>query len=147
MQSVVTEDRAIDKDLVRAVIEKDQLVAGALVERGPYDWTKGQFITCENPAHCAVGALLFQAGIANEQLRVMPSVPEDMDDEDLALLYNTYGLNVEALDVLMTTNDGSTDLGRKQAVLAAVERLQDGAFETGAEFLERRDREYWGSKD
>jgi hypothetical protein len=102
------ESRLIDAEKAIAVIEADQIIHGALVQRQQIDnEVPARGVVCESPGHCALGALLFKAGMTNEQLAFLSGDPEDWNPKgDTAeLMQTTYGLRRLHAHEIMMAND------------------------------------------
>lgn len=148
----------LNRELIRSVIEKDQLIYGHLVE-SHLEWSEAVEdnvpVVCESAGHCAVGALLHNAGFTNAELARMSSYPTSFEDATLEKLYRTYGINLEGLIALVQSNDRvihdpfSSDseeqelAERRASVLSAVDALQGGLFQTPPPVMDDWDDEDW----
>lgn len=106
----------INVEKIVAVIRAEQeLIAGSLVDTG----------LCISPGHCAIGALLFAAGMTNVELQSMPDAPDEWDtDRPFELLNEHYGIRGRHADLITHANDESLPgLSRQDAVIKTVERL------------------------
>lgn len=121
----------VQRELIKKVIENDRLVWGFLVE---LDRNSGSTAAvCDNPGHCAVGALLSAAGVSDEKMLTLSPFPSEFPSGILELLYLHYGLTVTALTTLADVNDRHSTEERTRNVLQAVDTLEDGIFETREE--------------
>lgn len=107
----------IDVEKVVAVIKaEDDLIANEYVGVD----------VCDSPGHCAIGALLFAAGVPNERLNEIDG-PEEWfgKDEDIAdTLRNAYGLHRwHALEIIHANDDAQDS--RPAAVIARVRGLAE----------------------
>lgn len=119
----------INKEKVISVITNaEKLIKNTLVQP-----------PCKKPGRCAVGELLFRAGITNKDLRLMEDSPDEFPTERLLLLYRHYGLTRSHLGKIVGSNDNCNVDGtyRKVAVseiVNTVNKLKSGQFEEGWDF-------------
>jgi len=122
----------VQKDKIREVIQADQnllhgRLVGALVVNGQ---------VCENPGHCAIGAMLFAGGMTNREIRDLNNEPtawlQDGDDtarKAIDLLHEQYGINTDLAGDIAVGNDSGAEelpLAERQAnILKAVDKLPD----------------------
>lgn len=118
--------KPIDREKVIAVIQAEHnLIDGALVEG-----------TCESPGHCAVGALLYAAGMSNAELNALSGAPAEWEPGGNAalLMLEEYGLDrahahqiVSANDNVIHSEQGDDEVqaSRRAMVIETVHRLAD----------------------
>jgi hypothetical protein len=89
------------KDKIIDIIRKDNLITDCLVEYGYTRYSK----PCENPGHCAIGALLFAAGYTNAQLAEMADDPSEFSTDVVITLREEYGLTELQSEWIVGAND------------------------------------------
>ena len=127
--------KMIDLDKAIAVIERDQIINGSLVDKivAPPNSEGIWEVACESPGHCAIGALLFAAGATNEQLATWPGSPDDWspDDKPAQMLLDNYGIRRRHATLIVSVNDSigngaeptQSITDRRAAVIAELRRL------------------------
>lgn len=114
----------LDVGKIETVLLSADLVNGKLAAEGMR--IEG---ACRSYAHCAVGELLFQAGMTNEELRSIPAAPEEWDWDDKAprLLHKHYGLRrLHADRITLANDDGGSNVPvavRRERVMRMVRDL------------------------
>lgn len=96
-------EKRIERDRIVAVIQAEQkLIEGFYIEE-----TK-----CENPGHCALGALLFAVGVTNNELYANyigePSEWHDESEWIAEKMFDAYGLRRLHCMAIMQANDNGT---------------------------------------
>jgi hypothetical protein len=93
----------VQKEKIASVIKAEQkLLAGCLVD---------SFARCDNPGHCAVGALLYEAGMSNRELSAMWGHHTLWGPGSVAarLLASEYGLTRDLAQIIVNWNDSIGD--------------------------------------
>lgn len=87
---------------------------------------EGNEIKCENVGHCAMGELLYAAGLPNKKLATMGGTPPSWPIEVKQLLFDTYQIDDNDSSGIISANDSvqqfSYDEAERQRVLDARER-------------------------
>ena len=85
---------------------------------------------CKGVGHCAVGALLFAAGVPNALIRQLDNGANSWDHHYYLLLRRTYGVTSDQVGELMGENDqtpGNSDTSieeRREALYEKIDRLR-----------------------
>lgn len=109
----------VQKEKIRRVIKREHdLIGSNLVSRE----------RCDNPGHCAVGALLFAAGCSNRYLASVSDGPLNWSPRSKAarVLQTEYGLTRDMASRIAGANDALYDATAKQRraeVFAAIADL------------------------
>lgn len=94
-----------------AVIEAEtRLIEDLLVEHR-HELTLG-LVVCQNPGHCAIGALLYAAGVTNEELSHSKGDPEDEFGWEVKwdrVLWDAYRIDREDAKAIVGANDNYGD--------------------------------------
>ena len=126
-------DRAVD------AIERDQgLVLGSLCD--------SRHKVCGHPGRCAVGALLFYAGVTNKRLKEIGSSPERGDAES-DLLLARYGFNYNDMQAIMNDNDSFMDKGEDPYTGLLIDEAGVAHAKLRAAHIVKRIRRLFRSRD
>lgn len=114
------------------MINRDKVIA---VIQAEHNLVHGEFVdvSCENPGHCALGALLFAAGMANEEL-VGTTTPDDwsVDGREDSLMRRAYGLRRFHCEKIMSANDDNEHASIEDRRAYVIERVRDLALRAAA---------------
>lgn len=117
----------INAEKAIAVIEAEQnLLYGAYIEGGDVS----PVVRCDNPGHCALGALLFAGGVTNEEMYAAAYIGEPsewkQDDRFASVLEEEYGIHRRHATRIMDANDscpGSVGVAARR--INVVERIRE----------------------
>lgn len=90
------------KKIIASIKEEHNLIEGNLY-LGEICFADDK--SCRSEGHCAIGKLLFDAGMSNEQLAKAPSSGFKWNSREAKLLWEHYGLRPWHAEQIIRTND------------------------------------------
>lgn len=125
-----TKEIRVQKAKMLSVIKREHDLVDGLYTESASAWGAQALASraCENPGHCAIGALLAAAGVGDRYLRTLKGVPENWPRQKRAarVLRAEYGLTPQLAERIMTANDASVNGSPRRArVLRVIRRMPD----------------------
>lgn len=97
------------KKVLRDEAKALSLIAGRLVGASPVAVDAGMTLVCKGPGHCAVGALMFAAGISNKRIAKFEAGGVPLDSYGSGpiarVLFDAYHIDQEDVSDIINQND------------------------------------------